>query len=285
MDEKSQTKDYDKRLLEWEMGLPSPEELIPLSQSLITPELASAFDITAEASRSALDLNRASHDTYSTIFRREESFEPLKLFPDKNELDGFGNINKIRKIDGGVGIGDGDEANSGLKEEGFNVGVSGGGEENGSNRAVKRPRLVWTPQLHKRFVDVIEHLGIDKAVPKTIMEMMNVEGLTRENVASHLQKYRLYLKRVEGLSSDHQGSSTPPRRAANNNVCDSSKGYGQMQPSTVPLMPIPMVGAAAAAASSYGYGHLGMHVGGAPPIGYCGLESGACSMFWNRQRG
>ena len=28
---------------------------------------------------------------------------------------------------------------------------------------------------------------------------MNVEGMTRENVASHLQKYRLYLKRLAGL--------------------------------------------------------------------------------------
>lgn len=27
---------------------------------------------------------------------------------------------------------------------------------------------------------------------------MNVEGMTRENVASHLQKYRLYLKRMAG---------------------------------------------------------------------------------------
>ena len=30
--------------------------------------------------------------------------------------------------------------------------------------------------------------------------MMNVEGMTRENVASHLQKYRLHLRRLGGLS-------------------------------------------------------------------------------------
>ncbi len=36
-------------------------------------------------------------------------------------------------------------------------------------------------------------------MPKTILTLMNVEGLTRENVASHLQKYRAYLKRLAGL--------------------------------------------------------------------------------------
>ncbi|KAJ6810537.1 putative transcription factor PCL1-like [Iris pallida] len=33
------------------------------------------------------------------------------------------------------------------------------------------------------------------------MQLMSVDGLTRENVASHLQKYRLYLKRMQGLTS------------------------------------------------------------------------------------
>lgn len=35
-------------------------------------------------------------------------------------------------------------------------------------------------------------------MPKTILQLMNVEGMTRENAASHLQKYRLYLKRLAG---------------------------------------------------------------------------------------
>jgi two-component response regulator (ARR-B family) len=33
----------------------------------------------------------------------------------------------------------------------------------------------------------VNQLGVDKAVPKRILDLMNVEGLTRENVASHLQ--------------------------------------------------------------------------------------------------
>ncbi|KAK9055514.1 hypothetical protein SSX86_026597 [Deinandra increscens subsp. villosa] len=78
-----------------------------------------------------------------------------------------------------------------------------GGDE--PARTLKRPRLVWTPQLHKRFVDAVAQLGIKNAVPKTIMQLMSVDGLTRENVASHLQKYRLYLKRMQGLSSGNGG--------------------------------------------------------------------------------
>ena len=34
------------------------------------------------------------------------------------------------------------------------------------------------------------------------VQMMNVEGLTRENVASHLQKFRLQLKRENRLDDD-----------------------------------------------------------------------------------
>ena len=68
-----------------------------------------------------------------------------------------------------------------------------------NSRASKKPRLVWTPELHMRFMNAVNHLGIKHAVPKTILQLMNVEGMTRENVASHLQKYRLYLKRLAGL--------------------------------------------------------------------------------------
>lgn len=64
---------------------------------------------------------------------------------------------------------------------------------------------MWTPQLHKLFEEAVQKIGLDKAVPKTIMQYMNVEGLTRENVASHLQKYRLSLKKT---TTDADGKPT-----------------------------------------------------------------------------
>ena len=40
-------------------------------------------------------------------------------------------------------------------------------------RALKRPRLVWTAQLHQRIVDAVKQLGLKNAVPKTIMQVPN----------------------------------------------------------------------------------------------------------------
>ncbi|XP_039127162.1 two-component response regulator ORR21-like isoform X2 [Dioscorea cayenensis subsp. rotundata] len=72
----------------------------------------------------------------------------------------------------------------------------------------KKPRVVWSVELHQQFVNAVNQLGIDKAVPKRILELMNVPGLTRENVASHLQKFRLYLKRLSGVTHPSSFCST-----------------------------------------------------------------------------
>ncbi|KAL5210029.1 hypothetical protein ABZP36_005652 [Zizania latifolia] len=78
--------------------------------------------------------------------------------------------------------------------------------ESGDPSTSKKPRVVWSVELHQQFVNAVNHLGIDKAVPKKILELMNVPGLTRENVASHLQKFRLYLKRI---AQHHAGIANP----------------------------------------------------------------------------
>ncbi|KAL2480794.1 Homeodomain-like superfamily protein [Abeliophyllum distichum] len=157
----------------WEDELPSPEELMPLSQSLITPDLALAFDIR-------------NHHYQST------PPPPPPQLPQSTDLSSQPNSSAefdSTELGGGGGVG---------------LGGGGLGSDEPA-RTLKRPRLVWTPQLHKRFVDAVAHLGIKNAVPKTIMQLMSVDGLTRENVASHLQKYRLYLKRMQGMSNNGSG--------------------------------------------------------------------------------
>ncbi|CAH2077306.1 unnamed protein product [Thlaspi arvense] len=71
-----------------------------------------------------------------------------------------------------------------------------GGNENDDPTAQKKPRVLWTRELHNKFLAAVDHLGVEKAVPKKILDLMNVDKLTRENVASHLQKYRSALKKI-----------------------------------------------------------------------------------------
>nr|GMC90888.1 two-component response regulator ARR2-like [Ipomoea batatas] len=60
-------------------------------------------------------------------------------------------------------------------------------EESGGDTK-KKPRLSWNvPEMHLRFVEAVNKLGYDKAVPNKIVEFMNEPGLTREHVSRHLQ--------------------------------------------------------------------------------------------------
>ncbi|XP_075633142.1 transcription factor PCL1-like [Castanea sativa] len=215
----------EDRVTEWEVGLPGVDDLTPLSQLLIPAELASAFSISPEPYRTAVEVNRASQTTFSTIrgvnhtTAKGSLFEttdpdpdpdqdPMVLEADENEItdrDGSGSdLKRSRNKDDECCVEiEVEEADSALRNNENDDDESAAAADEA--RTVKRPRLVWTPQLHKRFVDVVGHLGIKNAVPKTIMQLMNVEGLTRENVASHLQKYRLYLKRQQGGSGGGGG--------------------------------------------------------------------------------
>ncbi|CAO2817111.1 unnamed protein product [Amaranthus hypochondriacus] len=265
----------------WEMALPSPEDLIPSSQSLISPELALAFDISQEQIfHSGIDLNYVMYDDCSTIFPTEETFDSLnlRLFPGRSDSS------KLRK----GGFCSSDDTNSSSKDE--------NGDDNGVNRAVKKPRLVWSTELHEKFVDVIEVLGIDKAVPKTIMESMDVKGITRENVASHLQKYRLNLKR-NGVSNE---GHTMSKRDSKLLECDGSRAMEKqhqmphkeqseqqqsLECNALPLMPMSKPMPMVPVLYGYGYGQLGLPGSSSAAHEYCALESGAYSMFWNQRRG
>ncbi|XP_016465557.1 uncharacterized protein LOC107788391 isoform X1 [Nicotiana tabacum] len=83
-------------------------------------------------------------------------------------------------------------------------------KDNSGNSAAlfKKAKVVWTSSLHNKFLEAIRDIGFDKAVPKKILDQMKVPGLTRENVASHLQKYRIFLERVSDACCRIQAADT-----------------------------------------------------------------------------
>ncbi|CAK9326611.1 unnamed protein product [Citrullus colocynthis] len=67
---------------------------------------------------------------------------------------------------------------------------------NSTNQTHRKARRCWSPDLHRRFVNALQMLGGSQvATPKQIRELMKVDGLTNDEVKSHLQKYRLHTRR------------------------------------------------------------------------------------------
>ncbi|KAM0849587.1 hypothetical protein ACQ4PT_053623 [Festuca glaucescens] len=63
----------------------------------------------------------------------------------------------------------------------------------------RKARRCWSPELHRQFVTALHQLGGPQvATPKQIRELMKVDGLTNDEVKSHLQKYRLHNRRTPG---------------------------------------------------------------------------------------
>ncbi|RZC24835.1 Myb family transcription factor EFM isoform B [Glycine soja] len=70
-------------------------------------------------------------------------------------------------------------------------------------QTARKQRRCWSPELHRRFVNALQKLGGSQvATPKQIRELMQVDGLTNDEVKSHLQKYRLHTRRVPAASSN-----------------------------------------------------------------------------------
>ncbi|KAI4377954.1 hypothetical protein MLD38_015504 [Melastoma candidum] len=72
----------------------------------------------------------------------------------------------------------------------------------------KKMKVDWTPDLHKRFVQAVEQLGLKQAIPSRILELMKVDGLTRHNIASHLQKYRIQRRHILPKDDDRMWSQS-----------------------------------------------------------------------------
>eukprot|EP00965_Chrysotila_dentata_P239080 6202881-Pleurochrysis_carterae.AAC.2 len=82
---------------------------------------------------------------------------------------------------------------------------SAGGEDSDADEVEvhldsgQKRRFVWTSAMHSRFEVAVKQLGVAHAKPQAIRQLMNCDGEedapTRQNIKSHLQKYRLFVQK------------------------------------------------------------------------------------------
>ncbi|XP_055807839.1 transcription activator GLK1-like isoform X2 [Solanum dulcamara] len=142
-----------------------------------------------------------------------ENYDFFQDFPDGNLID------TIDFDDPFEGINDGDFlpdleifaefSVSSCEESATNVNMKSKSKETKkSSSQIKNPqgkrkiKVDWTPELHRKFVKAVDKLGVDKAVPSRILELMDTHGLTRHNIASHLQKYRAHRKHLQAREAE-----------------------------------------------------------------------------------
>ncbi|WJX20044.1 hypothetical protein P8452_09647 [Trifolium repens] len=131
------------------------------------------------------------------------------------------------------------------KIEVINSNVKQGSVEKNNNKlesSTKKTRFKWSPELDKKFVSVVMELNADKAVPKKILAKMNVPGLTREHVASKLQKYRDRLKRGDTKKQRKWNrivEATTESKSSNESLEFDFQAYDASTPHVVPNNFIP----------------------------------------------
>lgn len=101
----------------------------------------------------------------------------------------------------------------------------------------------WTPDLHRKFVQAVEQLGVEKAIPSRILEIMGVKCLTRHNIASHLQKYRSHRRHLAAREAEaanwqqQRKAADAPLWPVNKPGSGSFSGWGPFGAPAVPPVP------------------------------------------------
>ncbi|XP_020881607.1 transcription factor HHO1 isoform X1 [Arabidopsis lyrata subsp. lyrata] len=86
--------------------------------------------------------------------------------------------------------------------------TSGGSGRGSGRRGQRKHRRCWSQELHTHFLSALKQLGGPHATPKQIRELMKVDGLTNDEVKSHLQKYRLHARRPSQTTPNNKNSQT-----------------------------------------------------------------------------
>lgn len=106
----------------------------------------------------------------------------------------------------------------------------------------RKQRRCWSSELHKAFVRALEELGGPHvATPKQIRDLMQVDGLTNDEVKSHLQKYRLHIRRSPKKQIDSSGSQSTAVLGNSWNNNDPSVEYFKDSESGSPPGPLDLL--------------------------------------------
>ncbi|KFK35079.1 myb family transcription factor [Arabis alpina] len=78
-----------------------------------------------------------------------------------------------------------------------------------SGKGRRKEKRIWSQELQKRFLNALKQLGGPHATPKQIKELMKVDGLTSDQIKSHLQKYRMHTRRSSQTNPNNINFETP----------------------------------------------------------------------------
>ncbi|KAK7335473.1 hypothetical protein VNO80_27335 [Phaseolus coccineus] len=177
------------------MGINDDEDVLPDLE--MDPELLAEFSLSEESeivSSVSVANNKSDDRSENNIVTTEKQNEVIAA-------------NFCSDSGSNSGSSRGEEIGSKSGESTHSVGVNPSPKESEKGRkpsthsrnnqqGKRKVKVDWTPELHRRFVQAVEQLGVDKAVPSRILEIMGIDCLTRHNIASHLQKYRSHRKHL-----------------------------------------------------------------------------------------
>ncbi|CAN8321006.1 unnamed protein product [Cochlearia groenlandica] len=122
--------------------------------------------------------------------------------------------------------------------DGFNIMNQYSDEQNMDCKIEKKPRktrMTWTRDLEHNFLQAIDLVGgIKNANPNILlkcMQDMKIQGLTRSNVSSHLQKHRINLEEKQMTSQEIQDIGW-----SNTSKTSSLHGLNNGHTSTTPFL-------------------------------------------------
>lgn len=131
------------------------------------------------------------------VARKEEKKEEFSVHGLSLLTPGIKNHPKEETVCGGNRSSSGRAVSSSLSNVQSNLRAG-----SAQQQAARKQRRCWSPELHRRFVNALQKLGGSQvATPKQIRELMQVDGLTNDEVKSHLQKYRLHTRRIPSANT------------------------------------------------------------------------------------